>query len=490
MSTSWPTISLLSEPSISRQPPTTFLASAIIHGAVIALVYFAFLFAPRIDTHAVVHYDMRQIDLFTPEDNPSRLAAGGVRYPGPISAEKSRGSNGDDAAHRPSPKLIPHAAIGPQTLLQPDLKTSVALDKAIPLPKVVLWTPSSVPVKQIVAPKPQKPPTADVNPTLDMPNQEVNLADIPLASTSKLAVHPLVQASNTSPIVIQQPQQQPQAAPSTTSQTAAQPTPATVMSLSDIRMNANVKLPPVNETASGDLNGSLTVAQPLPLPGPGNENATEKKMGAGDPRAAGTHPGSGTAAPGGGDKNNAGGNGNSQGNSTGAGLSQTPGSGTGSGDRATSTRIALPPDGRFGAVVVGTSLQDEFPEMGNVWNGRMAYTVYLHVGLAKAWILQYSLPRNTDADSGGAASPLVAPWPFNIVRPNLAPGSIDTDALLVHGFINSTGRFEGLEVVFPPAFPQAQFVLQALSEWQFRPAAMGGKPARVEVVIVIPDEDE
>lgn len=120
----------------------------------------------------------------------------------------------------------------------------------------------------------------------------------------------------------------------------------------------------------------------------------------------------------------------------------------------------------------------------------MAYTVYLHVGLAKAWILQYSLPRNTDADSGGAASPLVAPWPFNIVRPNLAPGSIDTDALLVHGFINSTGRFEGLEVVFPPAFPQAQFVLQALSEWQFRPAAMGGKPARVEVVIVIPDEDE
>ena len=47
-----------------------------------------------------------------------------------------------------------------------------------------------------------------------------------------------------------------------------------------------------------------------------------------------------------------------------------------------------------------------------------------------------------------------------------------------------------LVVVYPPAFPQSDFVLQSLAQWQFRPAELNGKPARVEVLLVIPDEDE
>ena len=118
----------------------------------------------------------------------------------------------------------------------------------------------------------------------------------------------------------------------------------------------------------------------------------------------------------------------------------------------------------------------------------MAYTVYLHVGLDRSWILQYALPRTADANLGGNITHLEAPWPYNIVRPNLAPGSIDADALMIHGFVNREGRFDKLRIVFPQAFPQAQFVIDALDRWQFRPASENGQIARVEVLLIIPEE--
>ena len=120
-------------------------------------------------------------------------------------------------------------------------------------------------------------------------------------------------------------------------------------------------------------------------------------------------------------------------------------------------------------------MEDQFPEMAGVWNGRMAYTVYLHVGLARSWILQYSLPRSADAEAAGNTIHLEAPWPYNIVRPNLDPGAIDADALMVHGFVNRSGRFETLSIVFPQSFSQAQFVLSSLQQWQFRPAMQDGR---------------
>lgn len=118
----------------------------------------------------------------------------------------------------------------------------------------------------------------------------------------------------------------------------------------------------------------------------------------------------------------------------------------------------------------------------------MAYTVYLHVGLARSWILQYSLPRSDDASSAGNVAHIDAPWPYNIVRPNLQPGAIEADALMVHGFVNPSGRFETLSVVFPQTFPQAEFVLSSLQQWQFRPAMQNGAGARVEVLLIIPEE--
>jgi hypothetical protein len=61
---------------------------------------------------------------------------------------------------------------------------------------------------------------------------------------------------------------------------------------------------------------------------------------------------------------------------------------------------------------------------------------------------------------------------------------------MIHGFVNQSGHFETLSMVFPQAFPQAQFVIAALEKWQFRPAMQGGQSARVEVLLIIPEQAE
>jgi hypothetical protein len=152
------------------------------------------------------------------------------------------------------------------------------------------------------------------------------------------------------------------------------------------------------------------------------------------------------------------------------------------------TRIDLPKDGHFGVVVVGSSPTEEYPEASGVWADRLAYTVYLHVGLAKSWILQYCLPRAAEAAAAGNVTRPDAPWPYVVVRPHLAESDTNGDAIMVHGLINAKGQFEQLAVVFPQQFPQAQFVLSALQQWQFRPAAQNGQLTTVEVLLIIPRE--
>jgi hypothetical protein len=137
--------------------------------------------------------------------------------------------------------------------------------------------------------------------------------------------------------------------------------------------------------------------------------------------------------------------------------------------------------------MVGNTMEDQYPETSSVWGGRAAYTAYLHVGLAKSWIVQYALPRSADMVAEDSVSHLDAPWPFYIVRPNLDAYEVNADALLVRGIVNEAGRFEELAVVFPAAFERAQFVLDALKQWQFRPAKQNGQNTKVEVLVIIPE---
>ena len=458
-----PGITLFTDRLDTGQRPTSFIASIVAHAMAISLVWFSFAYKPPVIKVVAEHYTIRQLDFHMPVP-PQRASKKNAAYPGrhpdaTVSASK-------ETPHIPVLRLATHAITGPQTLIQPDLATNIKLPQPIPVPQVMIWSPSKVVVKNVVPPSPAKPTSADVKPSLDRPNREIPLADVNIASSSLPSVKLHVLPSTTSPVNVHQPDAA-QMPPATASQQTAQPTPAAILSLSDLRMkDGTAVLPPVNQSAAKDSVGVVA---------PGT---------AGKPASA-----AGTSKPGdaGADKNAAFATGIKPDTSTPA-TSPLPNSGDAA--QARTTPIALPKDGHFGAVIVGDALDQKFPEIADVWSGRLAYTAYLHVGLKKSWILQYSLPPNTEASAGGTVARLEAPWPYSIVRPNLEPDSIDADALMVHGFVDEAGRFESLSIVVPESFAEARFVLAALEQWQFRPATQNGQNAKVEVLLIIPDELE
>ncbi len=469
------TITLFSESRDIGPRSTSFAVSVLFHCLAAGLFSFGVMYSPRLDTRAIAErYTVRNIDLESPQQQARRAAQSKVKYPGPRKpAPKTlaKPGPGKPAPNPPLLRQIAKAQKGPQTLVQPDLPAQLTLKQEVPVPTIVIWSPKKADVKTVIAPQPEKPTAADVKPMPDPPNQEVDLSNISISASpvpsSKLPTPP----STTSPVAIQQPDRV-QMAPATVSQPTAQPTPAAIMSLSDLKMaQGTVVLPPVNESAATDAQGALAPGAAQTPSAPGNSN---------QPGSAGTGTGANSASDAG-PQSSAG---------AGANVPSPSSADAGSGQRTqpSATQITLPRDGQFGAVVVGESLDQQYPELAAVWSGRLAYTVFLHVGLARSWILQYSLPRNQEAADAGTIALLEAPWPFSIVRPNLAFGPVDGNTIMVHGFVSQTGRFDALDIVFPPQFPQAQFVLRSLQNWQFRPATQNGQPVKVEILLIIPQE--
>jgi hypothetical protein len=450
------------------QRPTSLVGSVLVHAIAAAVVWVSFGYKPPVTRVVEEHYTVRQLDLRAPIERPQQAA----RIPYPKSRPGAAAPAGRTEQSRTLPR--PVSEVGPQTLIQADLLNPVKMPQPIPVPQVVIWSPSKAVVKHIVPPLPQKPTTADVIPVLDRPNQELTLADVNIASSKLPSFKSPVAPSNTSPVTVHAPAQV-QQPPTSASQQSAPPTPAAVVSLSDLKMKeGSAALPPVNESPASNAQGSLSPGQaknPSVQAGNGPPAAKPGLGGAGQSPAAGAnHSASGSGTP-----------------ETSSSLSG-PETGSDGTARATTTPIALPKDGHFGSVIVNDALEQQFPELADAWKGRISYTAYLNVGLPKRWILQYSLPRNAAPPAGGSTSRLDAPWPYNIVRPNLPPGTIDADALMIRGFVDESGRFQDLSIVFPQPFSSAQFVLTALKQWQFRPALQNGQAVRVEILLIVPED--
>ncbi len=491
--TSSHTIALFTEQADLGPRPTSFVASILFHGLAVAVAWFSIAYRPPVAKVSTEHFAVRELDLFMP-DEQMRPAAPRIAYPAAHSGVHAPASEGKPSPSVSALRQVAQAKPGPQTLIQADLSNPVTLPEQIPVPQVVIWSPASVPVKKIVPPLPEKPTSADVKPSVERPNEEMTLADVNIASSFTPSPKPIVVPSTTSPIAVHI-QEHVQLPPASTSQPSAQPTPAAVLSLSDLRMKeGTATLPPVSESVPSNAQGVLAPGQPHDLSAPGKDRDTAKSGQAGsgkDPAAnANNHDLGASQGPVAktNDSAYAASNGKPEGSESGS--AKGTGDAGADGNSSAATEISRPRDGHFNAVVVGASLEDKFPEMAGVWSGRLAYTVYLNVGLARSWVLQYSLPRSADASNGGTIARLQAPWPYNIVRPNLESGAFDADAVMVHGFVNQSGRFETLTIVFPLAFPQAQFVLAALQKWQFRPATQDGQSAKVEVLLIIPEQLE
>ena len=467
------------------------------------MVGLAFMYAPQFRLRTPDVYMMQHIDFNMPAPPIERAGGSGSMYPESSSAGSATSAHEKLAAPPSSRLQVKLRKLSPQTLIEPDVAVDKMLPKETPVPALMLWSGHKPKVKVLTPPPPQPPATAFSKPKLSFPNKEVHLSDLNMASTTFQSKVPMQLASNTTPVILQR-QVPLERVPQSSSVSSIEPTPAAVLSASDLHMTQGVAaLPAANQSAAGNELGAFGTgrAEASVHPGSGDSGSTgtERGEGKGQGASGGQLAGNGSAGSQHGNGNGAGGRGSAsgsgggqgqgEGHGAGAGSGSNPGAGAGSAGEGSVARITLPKNGQFGVVVVGSTLDEQFPETAEIWKGRLAYSVYLKVGMAKSWILQYSVPRSVDSANAGSAR-LEAPWPFYIVRPNLDMSEADADAVMVHGFVNEKGHFEALEVVFPIGFAQEQLVLSSLRQWQFRPGTQDGQIAKLEVLVIIPQNTE
>lgn len=211
------------------QRPTSLVGSIVIHAIAGAVLWFGFGYKPPIMRVVQAHYTLRQLDLLMPPDERKPAPP---RIPYPKSHAGAAAPEGRTEASRSLPKQVQP---GPQTLIQADLLNPITLPQPIPVPQVVIWSPSKTIAKKITPPLPEKPTAADVVPVLDRPNQELTLADVNIASSKLPSFKLPVTPSTTSPVTVHTPAQV-QLPPASASQQTAPPTPAAVLSLSDLKL--------------------------------------------------------------------------------------------------------------------------------------------------------------------------------------------------------------------------------------------------------------
>ena len=469
----------------ARRGLPAFAVSTTLHGLGIALVSYVLLHNPVIVQNPMSpRYRARQID-FQMQETTARAAEAmyPTQAPAPErNANTARAGAGAQARTIPAePHLravpaitLPDGGSGKLTLLQPELPPHQTLLQALPIPTVMIWKPEVKPALKIVPPARDQATTADAQTSIEVPNEEVKLADLPVAAAPTMPKVPAPAAASASPVAVKTPAVV-KSAPATVSAADDQPSPAAILSASDVRMNiGTVVLPPVSETRGTEHKD-------------GGEAPAGGVLGA---HAGGSGSGGAAAnpAPAAGRAKIADG----QGKVPDSQKTSAPASaGTATGQPVageTAEHIQLPKDGKFGVIVVGSNLSERYPETMQVWTDRTAYTAYLHLGTPKAWILQYAQLRSTDQVSGGAVAKLEAPWPYDIQRPNLLAVDLNADALMVHGVLNESGRLENMAIAYPQGYAHSSFVLRELAQWLFRPALQLGKPTAVEILLIIPEE--
>jgi hypothetical protein len=146
------------------------------------------------------------------------------------------------------------------------------------------------------------------------------------------------------------------------------------------------------------------------------------------------------------------------------------------------TQVTKAKDGRYTFLVMGSKPEESFPEAAGMLSGKLVYTVYLGIGARPDWILQYCLPKWAATTPAGS---IEAPYPYLMFKPPLS-SDWDEEYLFVHGMLNAEGKLERLEPVGEIVPVDKTALLASLVRWEFRPATRGGKPAAVEVLLIVP----
>ena len=456
---------LFSEQPSSSTPPSAAVISLLLHGIGFAVLFTASRHMLRLPAHVVAERYTVRLLKNARVDEFRRLTISGSEMQTATHGEVRNLVAGGAAPVMSAPVQVAQPSQS-QMLLQPDAPPRLVVKEPVPVPLVRLWSAAEMPNRILVAPPPQEITVVTTRPALIKPNREPNLADVSMTMTPFPVQAPIFATGTTSPIIVRSAEPAPQQIPMTASPQMEQPTPAQVISLSALQSDGPVAIPLVNQAVVANSTDGFTPGHPDKATASGSGDVTGNQNGkgagaAGTPAAAQ----SGTA-----DQN---------GVVAGSGVDTKP----------AVTHITQPKDGKFGVIVVGSPLAERYPEIEGVWHDRVVYTAYLRVGASKSWILQYSLPQAGDTVVNSTSRP-DAPWPYDMLRPHLASTDYDADAILIHGFVNMAGRFEKLALVFPAGFQQAKFLLNALQQWQFRPAMQDGHVSMVEVLLIIPEETQ
>ncbi|HUJ24289.1 MAG TPA: hypothetical protein VLX58_22290 [Bryobacteraceae bacterium] len=386
------------------------------------------------------------------------------------------------------PDLPVHDAA--QTLLQAELPPDLPLQMDTPLPQLLFWDadtrdPKTPAPEHAIQPGNRiarlEPPKMNSTPRLELPNRQPVTSDFRADATPENPRATLtLPPSTTVPLRILEKSNEP-SGPSSIDPFTGQPVHILALSPDPAPLSDAFKslfIPVGNQLAR--LPG---VPPFFGLPGFGDGSGSA----AGGPLAdAGARDGGegGTGEPGPADLiHSLPGDGRIFGMLTPPGLTGTP------------LRVLHPTNGVFDVVVVQSSGTEAFPEASAALSGRPIYTVYLQVGAPKEWILQYCVPNMTGpVQTGnfvnlGNPAPVASPYPMVTVRPpeDWQHGS---DYLLVHGFLDESGRFRDMSILatqLSPA-PTTSALLQYLAYWEFRPALVDGRPAKVEVILAVPPD--
>jgi hypothetical protein len=511
------TITLFAPPPRPASGSSSWAVSALVHACVCGWVFYGLAHTPRVQNNTVhQRFTVRvlNVPITQPEARlyaqlgspvhpaatqpathtitaPSAPAPAESKPAAPPASQAATMAAPAPAQDRPAPALPAAVQLAQnkyqqQTLIQPDAPRDLILQHPTPVPLVMMWAQQE-PVKPTVAAPPPKPVVANLHSSLARPNRESAPAPVNISSTNFHSAMPALAPGTTSLVVVRGPDPAKQM-PVATAQSNTPPAPVRIISLSDRQQQEGpVAVPLANASARPSSSQSLTAGKSAGSGGTGNATASGKQQTVGaSAQNAGAAPGNGAGAPSQAGAKPTGNSGDTAAKPEPA--TQASGPGIGEENAGAVKRILLPKDGQFAAVVVGSSLEDQYPETAAIWAGRLVYTVYLHVGMGKSWILQYSLPAGTQAAAAGGKPD--APWPYDIVVPRLDSADYDSDALMVHGFVNASGKFERLNIVLPPEFTQTKFVLNALGQWQFRPARQNGQALPVEILLIIPEQEE
>ena len=409
---------------------------------------------------------------------PSRPQAAKLKIeiatPRPLAAE-AKSEEQTAALHEAAPPgppkpvfQVPQKPAAPHRdlIIQPGVSPNVRISGKVELPNLFLWSQTEIRplVRQLkpfvpgeVKRRPRSPAALpDAPPKLDLPNQEIKVTDLKIASAPQLLGVPTlpVSAATTSPVRIQR---QSLEVPSELPLSALPPgQPVNLLAImnspaipsASYTVEAGNRFPAAERSAAGGGPAGGTNGGAGESSGAASETAAGARGTSGASSDAGTKSGSGTAsgnAPGSGPGGNPGGRGNgnpaaagsgavgsgpgrSAGTQAGSGTASGGGAGTGAGKGAgtgsgtglkgsgtaaqgdgvgigtlslgagsVSARTESPNTSAFEIVVVNQSAGEILPESAGVLTGQPVYTVYMAVpGSRSEWILQYAIPHSRE----------------------------------------------------------------------------------------------